>query len=61
MSDIFDLIVLKLVLNHLDNIDRIGKQSEYVTDIPVACKELIKQIKKKDKLHFEALEISTNL
>lgn len=47
--------------SHLDNIDRIGKQSEYVTDIPVACKELIKQIKKKDKLHFEALEISTNL
>lgn len=42
--------------SHLDNIDRIGKQSEYVADIPVACRELIKHIKKKDKLHFEALE-----
>lgn len=44
--------------SHLDNIDRIGKQSEYVADIPVACSELIKHIKKKDKLHFEALEIA---
>ncbi|MEZ4817540.1 MAG: AAA family ATPase [Flavobacteriaceae bacterium] len=42
--------------SHLDNIDRIGKQSEYAADIPVACRELIKHIKKKDKLHFEALE-----
>ena len=42
--------------SHLDNIDRIGKQSEYMSDIPVACKELIKHIKKKDKLHYEALE-----
>ena len=41
--------------SHLDNIDRIGKQSEFLADIPVACKELISQIKKKDKLHFEAL------
>ena len=47
--------------SHLDNLDRIGKQSEYVTDIPVACRELIKHIKKKDKLHFEALEIAINL
>jgi wobble nucleotide-excising tRNase len=47
--------------SHLDNIDRIGKQSEYVADIPVACKELIKHIKKKDKLHFEALEIAITL
>lgn len=46
--------------SHLDNIDRIGKQSEYVADIPVACRELIKHIKKKDKLHFEALEIAIN-
>lgn len=46
--------------SHLDNIDRIGKQSEYVADIPVACKELIKHIKKKDKLHFEALELAIN-
>jgi wobble nucleotide-excising tRNase len=40
--------------SHLNNIDRIGKQSEFIADIPVACKELIKQIKR-DKLHFEAL------
>jgi len=46
--------------SHLDNIDRIGKQSEYVADIPVACRELIKHIQKKDKLHFEALEIAIN-
>jgi hypothetical protein len=46
--------------SHLDNIDRIGKQSEYVADIPVACKELIKQIKK-DELHFEALEKAITL
>lgn len=47
--------------SHLDNLDRIGKQSEYVADIPVACKELIRHIKKKDKLHFEALEAAINL
>lgn len=47
--------------SHLDNIDRIGKQSEYVADIPVACSELIKYIKKKDKLHFEALELAITL
>jgi wobble nucleotide-excising tRNase len=47
--------------SHLDNIDRIGKQSEFVADIPVACKELISQIKKKDKLHFEALEAAVNI
>jgi len=47
--------------SHLDNLDRIGKQSEYLADIPVACMELIKHIKKKDKLHFEALEIAINL
>lgn len=47
--------------SHLDNIDRIGKQSEYVADIPVACRELINHIKKKDKLHFEALENAITL
>ncbi|MCC9065973.1 AAA family ATPase [Flavobacterium piscisymbiosum] len=41
--------------SHLDNIDRIGKQSEYMADIPIACKELVTYIKKKDKLHYEAL------
>lgn len=47
--------------SHLDKIDRIGKQSEYVADIPVACRELVKHIKKKDKLHFEALENAITL
>lgn len=47
--------------SHLNNIDRIGKQSEFIADIPAACKELIYQIKKKDKSHFEALEIAVNL
>jgi wobble nucleotide-excising tRNase len=47
--------------SHLNNIDRIGKHSEFIADIPNACKELINQIKKKDKSHFEALEIAVNL
>ena len=42
--------------SHFNNIDRIGKQSEFVTDIGSACKELLKYIKTKDKLHFEALQ-----
>jgi len=41
--------------SHLNNLDRIGKQSEYLSDIPLACKELINYIKRKDKLHYEAL------
>ena len=46
--------------SHLNNLDRIGKQSEFVVDVPLACKELIKQIKRNDKLHFEALKIAVN-
>jgi wobble nucleotide-excising tRNase len=42
--------------SHFNNIDRIGKQSEFITDIGSACKELLQHIKKKDKLHFEALQ-----
>lgn len=41
--------------SHLDNIDRIGKQSEFMSDIPISCKTLINHIKRKDKLHYEAL------
>lgn len=41
--------------SHLDNIDRIGKQSEFMADIPVACKTLTNYIMRKDKLHYEAL------
>ena len=46
--------------SHLDKLDRIGKQSEYVSDVPDACRELINHIEKKDKLHFEALKIAIN-
>lgn len=46
--------------SHLDNIDRIGKQSEFMSDIPVACKSLISYISKKDKLHYEALVNAVN-
>ena len=42
--------------SHFNNIDRIGKQSEFVANIGSACKELLQHIKKKDKLHFEALQ-----
>jgi len=40
--------------SHFNNIDRIGKQSEFLADINSACKELIEQIKK-DKQHYKAL------
>lgn len=46
--------------SHLDNIDRIGKQSEFMSDIPVACKSLMSFISKKDKLHYEALVNAVN-
>jgi wobble nucleotide-excising tRNase len=42
--------------SHFNNIDRISKQSEFLVDIGSACKELLKHIKTKDKLHFEALQ-----
>lgn len=47
--------------SHLDNIDRIGKKSEFIADIPDACKTLINQIKKKDKMHFDALILAVNI
>ncbi|MDR0866596.1 MAG: AAA family ATPase [Candidatus Symbiothrix sp.] len=42
--------------SHFNNIDRIGKQSEFIVDVGTACKELLQYIQKKDKLHFEALQ-----
>jgi wobble nucleotide-excising tRNase len=42
--------------SHFNNIDRIGKQSEFIVDIGSACKEVLQHIKKKDRLHFEALQ-----
>lgn len=41
--------------SHLDNIDRIGKQSEFLADIPNACSTLVEFIKTEDEIHFEAL------
>lgn len=41
--------------SHFNNIDRIGKQSEFLADVSAACKELIKQVKK-DKQHYKALK-----
>lgn len=40
--------------SHFNNIDRIGKQSEFISDIGFACKELLAHIKR-DKKHFKAL------
>lgn len=41
--------------SHFNNIDRIGKQSEFIADIGSACKELLKYLKK-DKTHYKALQ-----
>lgn len=42
--------------SHLDNIDRIGKQSEFLADIPNACSTLVEFMKLEDKNHYEALQ-----
>lgn len=41
--------------SHFDNIDRIGKQSDLIADLPIACSTLIKVIKEKDDKHYKAL------
>lgn len=41
--------------SHFDNIDRIGKQSDLIADLPFACSTLIKVIKEKDDKHYKAL------
>ncbi|GGD17691.1 AAA family ATPase [Flavobacterium orientale] len=46
--------------SHLDNIDRIGKQSEFLADIPIACSTLVEFIKTEDRNHFEALNKAIN-
>lgn len=46
--------------SHLDNIDRIGKQSEFLADIPNACSTLVEFIKTEDRKHFDALSIAIN-
>jgi len=40
--------------SHFNNIDRIGKHSELLSDVNAACLELLKQLKK-DKTHYKAL------
>lgn len=60
-TEIFGALISKRIckpfhyFSHFNNIDRIGKQSELLSDIGTACKELIKQIKK-DKKHYKALQ-----
>ncbi len=46
--------------SHFDNIDRIGKQSDLIADLPVACSTLIKAIKEKDDKHYKALIKAVN-
>lgn len=46
--------------SHFDNIDRIGKQSDLIADLPVACSTLIKAIKEKDNMHYSALIKAVN-
>lgn len=46
--------------SHFDNIDRIGRQSDLIADLPVACSTLIKAIKEEDKKHYEALIKAVN-
>jgi len=41
--------------SHFDNIDRIGKQSDLIADLPFACSTLIKVIKENDNIHYKAL------
>jgi Uncharacterized protein conserved in bacteria len=59
-DEVFGKIKSKRILkplhyfSHFNNIDRIGKQSEFIADIGGACKELITQIKR-DKKHYKAL------
>jgi hypothetical protein len=60
-SEIFGAVSSKRIckpfhyFSHFNNIDRIGKQSEFLVDIKIACKELITKIKK-DKQHYKALQ-----
>ena len=59
-TEIFGAVASKRIckpfhyFSHFNNIDRIGKQSEFLADVSQACKELIKQLKK-DKRHYKAL------
>ncbi len=52
--------ILKVLhfFSHLNNIDRIAKQSDYISDIELATSQLIEHIKTNDPLHYEALQAS---
>lgn len=52
--------ILKVLhyFSHLNSIERISKQSDFISDIDTATTELINFIKTNDSLHYEALENS---
>jgi wobble nucleotide-excising tRNase len=54
--------ILKVLhyFSHLNSIERIAKQSDFISDIDAATTELINHIKAHDALHYEALEASLN-
>ncbi|MFW0715090.1 AAA family ATPase [Pedobacter sp. N23S346] len=54
--------ILKVLhyFSHLNSIERISKQSDFISDIDAATKELVNFIKTNDALHYEALEASMN-
>lgn len=60
-TEIFGAVASKRIckpfhyFSHFNNIDRIGKQSEFLADVTKACRELVKQIKK-DTTHYKALQ-----
>lgn len=60
-TEIFGAVASKRIckpfhyFSHFNNIDRIGKQSEFLADVTKACRELIKQIEK-DTTHYKALQ-----
>lgn len=61
---IFGQFVSKRILkvlhyfSHLNSIERISKQSDFISDIEISTTELINYIKDNDVLHYEALEAS---
>lgn len=63
-DEVFGKVMSKRILkplhyfSHFNNIDRIGKQSEFISDIGSACRELINHIKR-DKKHYKALRTVT--
>jgi|GEM_PF-2193184 len=46
--------------SHLNNIERISKQSDFISAIDAATAELINYVKTNDPLHYVSLEASIN-